>query len=670
MGIVHDFNFLPCNCDQNTKLLSPKERIKRLKALGYGGIVISPSFKDYLSDESIKNATELIKYANEQGLLVWIYDELYYPSGSAGGIVPKEHPEYEAKGLAVLTADALVGDTGCINSPHGYNGVYAAYCCRLNSENEPIFETILDISEKKNFGGGVVYKNNFDSAIRVYAFFGKTTFEFATTSHNTRIIRRYIDTLDKNAVSAFFEATYGKYKKFTESITDLIEGVFTDEPQIPALCRENYRADYREWVLENQNDVFKVYDMPDSKITFTPYIPWTDNIEKVFKAKFGYDLLINLPLLFFDKGEKGNKVRADFWQTVSDMFLLAYNETYRDFCEKRQITYSGHFLHEEEFNKHPYMHGDLLMQLGKMPLPGCDYLSASPKKILENASAAKFASSAAALYGNNQCMAEVSNMVSDISPITAEDYKLATALQTALGITRFFSYYTDFCMPDEDVKGCLDFTKNITKALSNMAPVRNCYLYLPNKTFMGESFPTCAVNEKIEFSKHTKETEEFMLKAPEVLLRAGIDFNFINDDCLEKIANGKAPECFNPQGSVLIIAPWVDVPKELTKSFENTIIVDDVKELVGALLKYDLQNISADPNGSLISLYKQGQTQNAFLLVNASDECLENVCVNGKFLNEAKSFCIYNPHTDIKEDSNSPIISIPKKEARIIFTQR
>ena len=28
------------------------------------------------------------------------------------------------------------------------------------------------------------------------------------------------------------------------------------------------------------------------------------------------------------------------------------------------------------------------------------------------------------------------------------------------------------------------------------------------------------------------------------------DFNFINDDCLEKIANGKAPECFDPQGSV------------------------------------------------------------------------------------------------------------------------
>ena len=129
------------------------------------------------------------------------------------------------------------------------------------------------------------------------------------------------------------------------------------------------------------------------------FIPWTYNIEEVFKKI--------LPLLFCDKGEKGSKIRADFWRTVSDMFLLAYNETYSDFCQKRQITYSGHFLYEQEFNKHPYMHGDLLMQLGKMTLPGCDYLFASPEKILKNLSTAKFATSAAALYGKNEIMAEV-----------------------------------------------------------------------------------------------------------------------------------------------------------------------------------------------------------------------------------------------------------------------
>ena len=30
LEIVHDFNFLPFNCNQNTKLLSPKERINQV----------------------------------------------------------------------------------------------------------------------------------------------------------------------------------------------------------------------------------------------------------------------------------------------------------------------------------------------------------------------------------------------------------------------------------------------------------------------------------------------------------------------------------------------------------------------------------------------------------------------------------------------------------------
>ena len=99
-------------------------------------------------------------------------------------------------------------------------------------------------------------------------------------------------------------------------------------------------------------------------------------------------------------------------------------------------------------------------------------------------------------------------------------------------------------------------------------------------------------------------------------------------------------------------------------------MADDIKELVSTLEKYDLQNTSVDTNGRLISLYKQGETQSACLLVNTSDECLENICISGKILSNAKSFCIYSTHTDIKKDSKSPVISIPKKEARIIFVKR
>ena len=670
LEIVHDFNFIPCNLPQDAKMLSPKERIDHLKALGYGGVVISPSFKDYLSDESIAEAAEFIKYANEQGLLVWIYDEMYYPSGSAGGIVPREHPEYEAKGIAVLTVSGEVGETVCINSPHGYSGVIAAYYCKLNANGKPDFKTLTNISDKKNFGGGIVFKNNQNCNICVFAFFGKAVFEFATTSHNTRTLRRYIDTLNPNAVYCFLHTTYDKYENYTDGkkLGDLIEGVFSDEMQIPALCRINYIENYRDWAIKNQNGVFTVYDLPDSDVAFTPYIPWTESLEKEFKEKYGYDLLPKLPLLFFDEGENGKKVRADFWELVSDIFSVSYNETYNNFRKENNVVYTGHFLYEEDFENHPYMHGDLLKQLGKMPLPGCDYLYATPSGILKNAASAKFAASAASLYGNDECMCEVSNMCKDIMPITAPAHCLATALEMTLGITRFFSYYTDFSMPDAEIKRCTDFTFRLTKKLADMKPVRKCALYVPNRTIMEETFPAFNVKDKKEYSKSVKTTVQFMNRAAETLIRGGIDFIFINDECLEKLAAGYQSGSFNPKDSVLIIPPFVKLPENLTKDFRDTVFAEDLNTLCELLQKYDLRCVSSHKNLNLIVLHKQNDKKDAYLLVNTDDEDLENVVVNHK--GNTENIYVYDPHTDTTLKINSPTLSIPQKQARILFVEK
>lgn len=90
--LVHDFTFIPCCFPQDIPLPPPKERLLRLKRLGYGGVAVSPSYADYLSEQSMQDTLELIRYAGELGLRVWIYDEKFYPSGSAGDTVLQRHP--------------------------------------------------------------------------------------------------------------------------------------------------------------------------------------------------------------------------------------------------------------------------------------------------------------------------------------------------------------------------------------------------------------------------------------------------------------------------------------------------------------------------------------------------------------------------------------------------
>lgn len=67
-----------------------KATLDMLKEYGYGGVATNVSFlENYLeSEEMWDSLVSNVEYAIEElGLRVWLYDELHYPSGAAGGLV-------------------------------------------------------------------------------------------------------------------------------------------------------------------------------------------------------------------------------------------------------------------------------------------------------------------------------------------------------------------------------------------------------------------------------------------------------------------------------------------------------------------------------------------------------------------------------------------------------
>jgi GNAT superfamily N-acetyltransferase len=74
------------------------------KQSGMGGTVtnITPS-REYLDDENaFVYLSKTCEKILECGIDVWLYDELGYPSGAAGGRTTLGHPEFVAKGLVYI----------------------------------------------------------------------------------------------------------------------------------------------------------------------------------------------------------------------------------------------------------------------------------------------------------------------------------------------------------------------------------------------------------------------------------------------------------------------------------------------------------------------------------------------------------------------------------------
>lgn len=73
--------------------------LEQITARGVGGVAVNVGHDEYLESEAgWARFIRGLEIAVELGLRIWIYDENGYPSGSAGGLSLRGHPELEAVG--------------------------------------------------------------------------------------------------------------------------------------------------------------------------------------------------------------------------------------------------------------------------------------------------------------------------------------------------------------------------------------------------------------------------------------------------------------------------------------------------------------------------------------------------------------------------------------------
>ena len=104
-----------------------REQIRAMREAGFGGVMLHARNGlqpcEYLNERWEKTVRTVLSEVKAQGMQLWLYDELHYPSGPAGGRILDRHPDSPIQYLELAYEGETVpeGDFArVVKSPKGY----------------------------------------------------------------------------------------------------------------------------------------------------------------------------------------------------------------------------------------------------------------------------------------------------------------------------------------------------------------------------------------------------------------------------------------------------------------------------------------------------------------------------------------------------------------------
>ncbi len=307
-----------------------KRQIEVLKDMGMGGYFCHSRTglaTEYLGDEWFDLINECAKKGKKEGMQTWLYDEDRWPSGTAGGIVTKNH-EFRMHYIRLNVCDA--------SEFNWSDGIISAFTLKLDGQSFT--------DKKRVYGpvkpecGTVVYFTSEEMA--EYSFYNGET---------------YVDTMNPEATAEFIKVTHDKYaencsKAFKKG---LIKGIFTDEPHHGGIMTG--------FALQNKEGC--------------NLVPYPKNLFKHFEQRFGYDLADHLPELYlFADGEMVSPVKWQYCELLCSLYIQNYLMPLRAWCNAHGIEFTGHLLHEDCLGAQASLNGSMQRGYEHMDSPGVDVL--------------------------------------------------------------------------------------------------------------------------------------------------------------------------------------------------------------------------------------------------------------------------------------------------------
>lgn len=523
-----------------------RQTLNLLNEYGYGGVVTNVSFNMYLeSEEMWESLTENVKYAIDTlGMRVWLYDELHYPSGAAGGLVLRENPEWQARGLVNDYTLVQKGQALYKEAKHGHELILAKAFKGTGIENIDL-DTETDILSFADAEGNLAWTAPASGSHFVITQYAKNFYEGTHAVNNWAVLRRAISVLREEPVKKFIEVTHEGYKKrLGEYFGGAIEAFFTDEPAMIGTY------------FPKPPTTPGVLDPIDPLIPLEKTVNYIDGIWEIFSEKYGYDLASYSHYLFGGGSELARQVRWDYYRLLAELMENSYSKQLGDWCGENNVASSGHWLLEENIFTHPIFNGNLLRNMSHQQIPGIDLLTSYPNVAVNwAATAAKFASSAAHMNGGYKAFSEIS---AAFDSRQADVYSVigAAGVQVAMGINQFACFYRHYEWSAAENRQFTDSLGRMSYLVDGGAHVAHVALYYPIESIYGDTFPPMDVNDTASgYGEKAVSVSGNFTNLCRQLVGNQIDFDILDSQALSEceIADGYIATPYGEKFSVLLI---------------------------------------------------------------------------------------------------------------------
>ncbi|MBQ3178714.1 MAG: hypothetical protein IJB52_12915 [Clostridia bacterium] len=282
---------------------------------GVNGFIIHPRMGmqvegGYLGETYLDLVEACVAAAKKRRMLVMLYDEAMYPSGSAHGMVVKSNPLFAARALYAKPTGSYTlaeGEDAQLRMALQFDA--DGKLTDVRTDDDEIPEDYVWYDFILGFTGGTIRGITPDEED------GKPNAPAAA------------DLLNPEATAAFIASTHEVYyNRLREEFGTVITGIFTDEPSLTGRCAK----------------MGKTVTDESGRITETHKISWTYDFHETFGA-CGGDARMLAALLFPPAEKRWARDGKYYYDAALRQGLLeAYYKPLQDWCLHHGIALTGH----------------------------------------------------------------------------------------------------------------------------------------------------------------------------------------------------------------------------------------------------------------------------------------------------------------------------------------